>query len=519
MEDVWKKKVERLLVKNMNIELDNWEEVFTDLQEHIIFSDPISSAVDNNKIKIVKVLITAGYDPLRNNYHALFTAADNGNSDIVKLILDSQKVDKSILEEFLLKFVKNGNIKIVELLLKYPEIDPSNNKNQLVVLASSCGFNEIVKLLIKNGGVNPSYPNNKALNESVKNGHLNTVVELLKDVGVDPGISNNEFSKIAIKLNYDSIFKHLINDSRVNPAKNDNELIIYAASLGRNKHIEDLLKLDPNKGIDPSADNNMAIIQAVSNNHYEAVRILLTDVRVDPTAQNNKAFTTAINKGYLSIGDLLKYGRIEGNENKYQILDKTTIFKNKVKDTLSGLVAGYYLVDPIGIVEDTKWISSLYSYAESTDITSYDMFSYRFTFKLITNKTPLIDKINTINYLVKEYPDTAYSISNAAKSILDSNKILLNTSDYLYGAIRGFLLLSYTPQYTFIEIIDLLKAEGNSKKALHLAGKFIGSYLGLNELINQNLTPDNDLHNHINKILSLDITPLIIQYETNTHYN
>jgi hypothetical protein len=462
------------------------------------------------------VLISAGYNPILNNYYALFTAAENDNSNIVQLILTNIKVNELILNELLLESVRNNSIKVVELLLIYPNINPHINDNQLIILSASFGFNEIVHLLIKYG-VDPSLPNNNALYEAVKNNHYLTVKELLKDIRINPSISNNELIKISIRLNYISIFEVLINDSRVDVSKNNNELIILAASLGRNKHIEDLLKLNSDAGVDPSANNNMALMEAVSNDHYDTVKELLTDIRVDPYAQNNQAIIMANKKGYLSIADLLKYGRIEQTRDKYKILDKMTIFKNKVKDTLGGLVAGYYIGNSSEILKGNDWVTSLYDYPESIETTSNNMFSYNFTIELITNQTSLVPKIHTIEYLLEQWPDAKHSVNNAVSSILDPNKILLNPTDDLYGGLRGFLLLCFRPQYTFIEIMNILKKEGNNKEALRLAGKFIGAYLGLNKLVDQGLEIDNILNKYINKIIFRDIVPLMMQSESATH--
>jgi hypothetical protein len=44
MENNWKIKVESLIGKKLDFNLNNWQQVFIDLQEHIALSDPISSA-------------------------------------------------------------------------------------------------------------------------------------------------------------------------------------------------------------------------------------------------------------------------------------------------------------------------------------------------------------------------------------------------------------------------------------------------------------------------------------------
>ena len=60
-----------------------------------------------------------------------------------------------------------------------------------------------------------------------------------------------------------------------------------------------------NPHIDPSSDENSAIIFAVSKDRRKIVERLLQDPRVDPSAQNNRAINEAESHGYTDIIPLL----------------------------------------------------------------------------------------------------------------------------------------------------------------------------------------------------------------------
>jgi len=54
-------------------------------------------------------------------------------------------------------------------------------------------------------------------------------------------------------------------------------------------HYNAFQRLLKDKRVDPTAQNNNAIVEAAENGHVEVVKVLLADKRVDPTALNNSA--------------------------------------------------------------------------------------------------------------------------------------------------------------------------------------------------------------------------------------
>lgn len=58
-------------------------------------------------------------------------------------------------------------------------------------------------------------------------------------------------------------------------------------------------------GVDPSYQNNKALILAAQYGHLEIFKLLLEDARVDPSDQNNEAIIKAAQSGHLDIFKLL----------------------------------------------------------------------------------------------------------------------------------------------------------------------------------------------------------------------
>ncbi len=79
---------------------------------------------------------------------------------------------------------------------------------------------------------------------------------------------------------------------------------IYEASKCKSPDI--LMFLINDLHMDPSVDNNQAIIIASEHGNIEVVKFLLSDKRVDPSAQHNEAVYQAYMNGHIDIYNLLQ---------------------------------------------------------------------------------------------------------------------------------------------------------------------------------------------------------------------
>ena len=74
--------------------------------------------------------------------------------------------------------------------------------------------------------------------------------------------------------------------------------------------------------VDPSAENNSAIISACVNGHTKIVELLLHDPRVDPSANDNCPITWASKEGHTEIVNLLLSKMTPFDKLKYAMKEK-----------------------------------------------------------------------------------------------------------------------------------------------------------------------------------------------------
>ncbi len=144
---------------------------------------------------------------------------------------------------------------------------------------------------------------------------------LTQDTTFDP--STEHCSRHAIghasKFGNVDIVKLLLQDKRVDPSVDDNYAIIKASKYGRIDIVNLLLQ---DKRVDPSAQENEAFLSAILQRETNIVQILLQDKRVDPSAKNNFAIGAASNCGYYDIVKiLLQDQRVDpSDDNNYAFL-------------------------------------------------------------------------------------------------------------------------------------------------------------------------------------------------------
>lgn len=97
-------------------------------------------------------------------------------------------------------------------------------------------------------------------------------------------------------------FVRLLITQYIDPSVNDNDAIVCACMEG-NYDVVKLLLSHPH--VNPADMENDAIILASERGHDDIVKVLLGDNRVDPSDQNNAAVISAINQGHIKVVKLL----------------------------------------------------------------------------------------------------------------------------------------------------------------------------------------------------------------------
>jgi hypothetical protein len=106
----------------------------------------------------------------------------------------------------------------------------------------------------------------------------------------------------------------LLQDSRVDPSAEDNQALI-AACEGRNVEVVKLLLGDPR--VDPSD----AIRFAIADGHLEVVKLLLADSRVDPNDNLADAILCAEMEDHIEVVTLVQNAIYE-NERRKSLMNR-----------------------------------------------------------------------------------------------------------------------------------------------------------------------------------------------------
>ena len=131
-----------------------------------------------------------------------------------------------------------------------------------------------------------------------KEGLFQELTSLLKDKRCDL----RRALGVACSAGNHEIVELLLEDTRIDPSGNNNEAIIYASYGGHFKVVELLLQYSR---VDPSANNNYAIRFASTRGYLEIVELLLRDQRVDPTEADNHAIRWTSRNGHSRVVEIL----------------------------------------------------------------------------------------------------------------------------------------------------------------------------------------------------------------------
>ncbi|QGR53618.1 ankyrin repeat-containing protein [Moumouvirus maliensis] len=133
-----------------------------------------------------------------NPVEKLFEVSKDGNIDIIKNLLDSNKFSDYIYDQCVIILAKNGYLEIIKYFVSIG-VDIYFDNNKIYRSAIKNGRLNIVKYLIENG-MNINLQDENSLYLSVKNGHLSVVKYL-----VENNYKNESFDKLYYIAYY---FKH-----------------------------------------------------------------------------------------------------------------------------------------------------------------------------------------------------------------------------------------------------------------------------------------------------------------------
>ncbi|KAJ3194695.1 hypothetical protein HK101_002169 [Irineochytrium annulatum] len=338
----------------------------------------LNFAVDHQAADMVRLLLTVGeVDPSAGllevhlpDEHAvrrpLLKACDVGDTEIVQLLLRSNRVDPTVEDNAPIKLAVVGNhLQLFRLLLRLQAVRKSLDANELLDVAAAKGGTDVVSDLLRSGllknstpcggiaqaafhghtrivqlllhslvnitphlagesliaasandhpdivdtflrlppnRIDPTFRSNASLRIACERGNEQIVRMLLADPRVDPSDLGDQALTLACKLGHTRIAELLLNTGRVDPSADGSVALRHAAREGRAAILQMLI--DTGRA-DPAADDNQAIRAASAYGHAECASILLACSTVDPACSSNTSIRSACERGHLRVVEIL----------------------------------------------------------------------------------------------------------------------------------------------------------------------------------------------------------------------
>lgn len=272
---------------------------------------------------------------------ASLKAIRTNNISAVKRFLDEPQTIPT-LHMVIQTAIRRGNIEIVKMILNSNHLDPSFDDNFLIKEASKGGYAEIVGILLSDSRVDPTVENNLPIRVAVENSRLETVKLLLNDERVNAGADNNFSINIAIRYNFTKITLLLLSNPNVDPSTVNN---VYESI--KNCNIDILSALIADSRVNPGIQEDKALEKACKKGYCNMVKILLSSPLVgeyrDKCLKKTQEITRNIfinyeNSYYQSIInylyiDLLLYPTYEIRRHNLPIDTEIEILQNKYFET------------------------------------------------------------------------------------------------------------------------------------------------------------------------------------------
>ncbi|KAI8607772.1 ankyrin repeat-containing domain protein [Chytriomyces sp. MP71] len=276
-----------------------------------------------NAVWITHRILETGLDPTVSENRLLRWACRSGYLGVVRELFEIEGVRADDDDQYCIKTAaETGRLEIVRMLLARPEVDPSHEGNIAVMYACDQGHSDVVKCLLEyvdsqdKRPVDPRCDDDYCFKRAVANDDLDLLrvlteraLEILASHGTSHSSKSSVFTTetqsclmgtMSVQGSHRAL-QYLVSLHLVDPSLEENQAIINASFYGHSKVLRILLSL-PGEG--PAVDHSQPLIYACERGHIDCVRLLLEDGRVDPVAQDYNAFYEACRQGYLEIVSL-----------------------------------------------------------------------------------------------------------------------------------------------------------------------------------------------------------------------
>ena len=269
-----------------------------------------------------------------NSWTPLIWAAQNGNEIVVKLLLDSGKVDANSKDNLygrtpLSRAAENGHEAMVKLLLEIDKVNVNSKDSSgrtPLSWATGNGHKAVVKLLLETGKVDVNSKDSSRrtpLSWAAGNRH-EAVIKLLLKTG-EADVNSKDSSGLTPLLRaagngHEAVVKLLLETGKADVESKDNSgrtPLLRAAGNGYEAVVKLLLetgKVDVNS---KDSSGRTPLSQAAGNRHEAVVKLLLKIGKVDVNSKDSSGWTPlswAAGNGHEAVVKLLlEIGRVDVN--------------------------------------------------------------------------------------------------------------------------------------------------------------------------------------------------------------
>ena len=244
-----------------------------------VFEELIRYAVTEGDLNFFKNLYNTNINIHMKEEFALRLSAEFGRLDLVQFLIEHGSYVHAENDAALILSAKNGHFEIIKYLVEQAAADIHVSGGCALTQSASNGHIDIVKYLLKLGA-NVHTKEESALIISSKHGHFETLKCLIEN-GADFRVDNYRPFRNSVILGHLDFIKYLVNlgaDPHIGFAYDaiESEIefpLIYSASTGS---IEIVKYLVEECGADIHAEGDMALLEALKNNHREVLIYLKT---------------------------------------------------------------------------------------------------------------------------------------------------------------------------------------------------------------------------------------------------
>lgn len=229
------------------------EDNMEDFVRRVLENEIVRAVVGNNFDRFTELMNAGEIDPAVEHNYALREAIQLNRKDMVRMLLEDERVIQTIdPRDILVSTFRVMDPELFQIVLD--RVEPPNE-----ILADVMVYErlDLLEILLRDDRI---------------------VIDPIRTLDVAIEVGNNEIVNLLlnderIELNVDHLIRAIRNDVGI-------EIIRTLLEDGR---------------IDPSENDNEALIIASARGDVDTVRLLLTDPRVDPSARNNEALNTPFN--------------------------------------------------------------------------------------------------------------------------------------------------------------------------------------------------------------------------------